>query len=148
MIPIARRLYAEEDFGIDLDHTVYALDSSTIDLCLSVYPWAHFRQTKAAINLHTLLDLRGSIPTFIHISDGKLHGVNALDLLIPEPGAVYVMDRAYLHFERHFQLNLVGAFFVICFKSNIQWRRLYADPIDKSTGLRCDQTIVLTGMHT
>jgi hypothetical protein len=112
-IDIARRLYVDEPFGVDLDNTVYALDASTIDLCLSVFPWAPFRQTKAAVKLHTLLDLRGNIPTFIHLSDGKLHDVSALDLLIPEPGAFYVMDRGYLDFARLYRLTLVGAFFVI-----------------------------------
>ena len=148
LIRIARPLYAEDDLGLELDHTVYALDSSTIDLCLSVFPWAHFRQTKAAVKLHTLLDLQGSIPTFIHISDGKLHDVNVLDLLLPEPGALYVMDRAYLDFQRLFALAMAAAFFVIRNKANIRYRRRYSRPVDKSTGLRCDQTIVLTGVHT
>ena len=148
LIRIARPLYAEDDLGLELDHTVYALDSSTIDLCLAVFPWAHFRQTKAAVKLHTLLDLQGSIPTFIHISDGKLHDVNVLDHLLPEPGALYVMDRAYLDFQRLFALTLAAAFFVIRNKANIRYRRRYSRPVDKSTGLRCDQTIVLTGVHT
>ena len=148
LIRLARPLYAEDDLGLELDHTVYALDSSTIDLCLAVFPWAHFRQTKGAVKLHTLLDLQGSILTFIHVSDGKLHDVNVLDLLIPEPGAIYVMDRAYLDFQRLFALTLAAAFFVIRNKSNICYRRRYSRPVDKSTGLRCDQTIVLTGVHT
>ena len=148
LIRIARPLYAEEDLGLELDHTVYALDSSTIDLCLAVFPWAHFRQTKAAVKLHTLLDLQGSIPTFIHVSDGKLHDVNVLDLLIPEPGAIYVMDRAYLDFQRLFALTLAAAFFVIRNKANIRYRRRYSRPVDKTTGLLCDQTIVLTGANT
>ena len=148
LIRIARPLYAEEDLGLELDNTVYALDSSTIDLCLSVFPWAHFRQTKAAVKLHTLLDLQGSIPTFIHVSDGKLHDVNVLDLLIPEPGALYVMDRAYLDFQRLFTLTLAAAFFVIRNKANIRYRRRYSRPVDKTTGLLCDQTIVLTGTNT
>ena len=148
LIRIARPLYAEDDLGLELDHTVYALDSSTIDLCLAVFPWAHFRQTKGAVKLHTLLDLQGSIPTFIHVSDGKLHDVNVLDHLLPEPGALYVMDRAYLDFQRLFALTLAAAFFVIRNKSNICYRRRYSRPVDKSTGLRCDQTIVLTGVHT
>ena len=148
LIRLARPLYAEDDLGLELDDTVYALDSSTIDLCLSVFPWAHFRQTKAAVKLHTLLDLQGSIPTFIHISDGKLHDVNVLDLLIPEPGAIYVMDRAYLDFQRLFALTLAAAFFVIRNKSNIRYRRRYSRPVDKITGLRYDQTIVLTGANT
>lgn len=142
-----RRLYIDEELGLDIDNTVYALDATTIDLCLSVFPWAHFRQAKAAIKLHTLLDLRGNIPTFIHISDGKLHDVNVLDILIPEPGAYYVMDRGYLDYKRLHQLNQVAAFFVIRAKSNLQFRRIYSHPIDKSTGLRCDQTIKLTGFY-
>ena len=113
LIQTARRLYIDEELGLDIDNTVYALDATTIDLCLSVFPWAHFRQAKAAIKLHTLLDLRGNIPTFIHISDGKLHDVNVLDILIPEPGAYYVMDRGYLDYKRLHQLNQVAAFFVI-----------------------------------
>jgi len=147
LIQTARRLYIGEDLGLDLDNTVYALDATTIDLCLTVFPWAHFRQTKAAIKLHTLLDLRGSIPTFIHISDGKLHDVNVLDILIPEPGAYYVMDRGYLDYKRLHQLNQDAAFFVIRAKSNLQFRRIYSHPVDKSTGLRCDQTIKLTGYY-
>jgi hypothetical protein len=147
LIHIARRLYVDEPFGVDLDNTVYALDASTIDLCLSVFPWAPFRQTKAAVKLHTLLDLRGNIPTFIHLSDGKLHDVNALDLLIPEPGAFYVMDRGYLDFARLYRLTLVGAFFVIRAKSNLKFRRLYSEPVDKDAGLRCDQSILLTGFY-
>ena len=141
------RCYAKEDLGLVLDNTVYALDSSTIDLCLSVFPWALFRSTKSAIKLHTLLDLRGSIPAFIHISAGKLHDVNALDLLIPEAGSFYVMDRGYLDFGRLFKLNNSGAFFVTRAKSNTQFRR-YSRRVDKPTGLRCDQTIVLTGGQT
>ncbi len=147
LIQTARRLYIDEDLGLDLNNTVYALDATTIDLCLTVFPWAHFRQTKAAIKLHTLLDLRGSIPTFIHISDGKLHDVNVLDILIPEPGAYYVMDRGYLDYQRLYQLDQDGAFFVIRAKSNLQFRRIYSHPVDKSTGLRCDQTIKLTGYY-
>ena len=139
------RCYAKEDLGLVLDNTVYALDSSTIDLCLSVFPWALFRSTKSAIKLHTLLDLRGSIPAFIHISAGKLHDVNALDPLIPEAGAFHVMDRGYLDFGRLFKLNNSGAFFVTRAKSNTQFRRRYSRRVDKPTGLRCDQTIVLTG---
>ena len=148
LIQTARRLYADEDLGLELDNTVYALDATTIDLCLSVFSWAHFRQTKAAVKLHTLLDLRGNIPSFIHISDGKLHDVNVLDMLLPEPGAFYVMDRGYLDFERLYQLNQASAFFVIRAKSNLQFRRLYSTAVDKSTGLRCDQTIMLTGFYT
>ena len=148
LIRLARPLYAEEDLGLELDNTVYALDSSTIDLCLAVFPWAHFRQTKAAVKLHTLLDLQGSIPTFIHVSDGKLHDVNILDLLIPEPGAIYIMDRAYLDFQRLFALTLAAAFFVIRNKANICYRRRYSHQVNRATGLICDQTIVLTGKHT
>ena len=148
LISIARDLYANDDFGVELDETVYALDSSTIDLCLTLFPWARFRKRKGAIKLHTLLDLRGSIPSFISITDGKVHDVNVLDQLIPEPGAIYIMDRAYLDFERLYLLNQCMAFFVIRSKINTQKRRLYSHEIDKSTGLRCDQTIVLTGVKT
>ena len=148
LISIARQLYIDDDFGVELDQTVYALDSTTIDLSLSVFPWARFRQTKAAIKLHTLLDLRGNIPTFIHISDGKLHDVNVLDELIPEPASFYVMDRGYLDFARLYTISQCAAFFVIRAKSNFQFRRIYSHPIDKDTGLKCDQTIALTGPHT
>ncbi len=148
LIRIARPLYADEDLGLDLDNTVYALDASTIDLCLSVFPWALFRSTKSAVKLHTLLDLRGNIPTFIHISDGKLHDVNVLDILLPEPGAFYIMDRGYVDFERLFTLHTAAAFFVIRAKSNTRYRRRYSRPVDSSAGLRCDQTIVLTGVDT
>jgi len=148
LIRIARPLYAEEDLGLELDNTVYALDASTIDLCLSVFPWALFRSTKSAVKLHTLLDLRGNIPTFIHISDGKLHDVNVLDILLPEAGAFYIMDRGYVDFERLFTLHMAGAFFVIRAKSNTQYQRRYSRPVDKSTGVKCDQTIVLTGVNT
>jgi hypothetical protein len=145
LIRIARPLYADEDLGLDLDNTVYALDASTIDLCLSVFPWALFRSTKSAVKLHTLLDLRGNIPTFIHISDGKLHDVNVLDILLPEAGAFYVMDRGYVDFERLFTLHMAGSFFIIRAKSNTKYRRRYSHPADKSGGVRCDQTVVLTG---
>ena len=148
LIGIARRLYAAEPFGVDLKETVYALDASTIDLCLSVFAWAPFRSTKAAIKLHTLLDLRGNIPTFLHISDGKLHDVNVLDLLLPQPGAFYVMDRAYLDFERLARLHAAGSFFVTRAKSNLKAERRYSHPVDRSTGLLCDQTIVLTGFYS
>lgn len=148
LIQIARRLYVDEDFGSDLDNTVYALDASTIDLCLSLFPWSPASRNKGAVKLHTLLDLRGNIPSFIHITDGKVHDVNVLDLLIPEPGAFYIMDRGYLDFTRLHRLALVGAFFLIRAKSNTQYRRLYSRPVDKTTGLKCDQTIVLTGVHT
>src|SRR5260370_20100866 len=132
LIAIARRLYAGEPFGIDLKDTVYGLDASTIDLCLSVFPWPPFRSTKAAIKLHTLLDLRGNIPTFLHISDGKLHDVNVLDLLLPEPGAFYVMDRGYLDFERLHRLPDAGSFFVTHAQSNLQPQRRYSHQVDRS----------------
>jgi hypothetical protein len=147
LIAIARPLYAGESFGVDLKDTVYALDASTIDLCLSVFPWAPFRSTKAAIKLHTLLDLRGNIPSFIHITDGKLHDVNVLDLLLPEPGAFYIMDRGYIDFERLYQLHEAKSFFVTRAKSNLKAQRRYSHPVDRSTGLICDQTIVLTGFY-
>ena len=145
LINIARDLYIDEEFGVELDETVYALDASTIDLCLSLFPWARFRKTKGAIKLHTLLDLRGNIPTFISITDGKVHDVKVLDELLPEPGAFYIMDRAYLDFTRLYTLNQCLSFFVIRSKSNTKLRRIYSRQVDKSTGLRCDQTIVLTG---
>ncbi len=148
LIAIARRLYAGESLGVDLNDTVYALDASTIDLCLSVFPWAPFRSTKAAIKLHTLLDLRGNIPSFIHISDGKLHDVNVLDLLLPEPGAFYVMDRGYIDFERLYQLHQAKSFFVTRAKSNLKAQRRYSHPVDRRTGLICDQTIVLSGFYS
>jgi hypothetical protein len=148
LIGIARRLYATEPFGVDLNDTLYALDASTIDLCLSVFPWALFRSTKAAVKLHTLLDLRGNIPSFLHISDGKLHDVNVLDLLLPEPGAFYIMDRGYIDFDRLYQLHQAKCFFVIRAKSNLKAQRRYSHPIDRSTGLICDQTVVLTGFYS
>jgi transposase len=148
LIHMARQLYVEEDFGVELDQTAYALDASTIDLCLSVFPWARFRKRKAAVKMHTLLDLRGNIPTFISITDGKVHDVNVLDELIPEPGSFYIMDRAYLDFYRLNTLNEQFAFFVIPSKSNTKFRRVYSRKVDKSTGLRCDQTILLTGINS
>jgi len=148
LIRLARSLYAEEPFGVDLAETVYALDATTIDLCLSVFPWAPFRSTKAAIKLHTLLDLRGSIPSFIHISDGKLHDVNVLDLLLPEPGAYYVMDRGYLDFERLYRLHEAGSFFVTRAKSNLKAERRYSHPVDRASGVICDQTVVLSGFYS
>jgi len=148
LITQARKLYATDTFSVDLSNTVYALDATTIDLCLSVFPWAPFRSTKAAVKLHTLLDLRGSIPSFIHISDGKLHDVNVLDLLVPEAGAFYVMDRAYLDFERLYALAQMGAFFVTRAKLNTDARRLYSAPTDRSTGVICDQTIALNGFYS
>ena len=129
LIHEARKLYAGEDFGLELDETVYALDSSTIDLCLSVFPWARFRKSKGAVKLHTLLDLRGNIPSFISITDGKVHDVNILDELIPEPGAIYLMDRAYLDFERLYTMNQCSAFFVTRTKSNTAIRRIYSNPV-------------------
>ena len=148
LIHIARDLYAEDDFGVALKETVYALDSTTIDLCLSVFPWAHFRKAKAAVKLHTLLDLRGNIPTFIRISDGKMHDVNVLDEILPEAGSFYVMDRGYLDFERLYVLAQALAFFVTRSKINFGFRRLYSHPIEKTTGVQCDQTIVLTGFYS
>ncbi len=148
LIHKARKLYHDEEFGLELNETVYALDSTTIDLCLSLFPWAKFRKNKAAIKLHTLLDLRGSIPTFIKITDGLVHDVNILDELIPEPGAYYILDRGYLDFARLYTWNLFNAFFVVRAKTNLQFRRLYSYPVDKSTGLRCDQKIVLTGFYS
>ena len=147
LIAQARKLYAAEDLGLELTNTVYALDSSTIDLCLSMFPWAHFRSTKAAVKMHTLLDLRGPIPTFIHISDGKLGDVNVLDLLVPEPGAYYVMDRGYVDFQRLFTLHQSGSFFVTRTKKNMHAHRVYSAPVDKTTGLICDQTIALDGFY-
>jgi hypothetical protein len=147
LISIARQLYIDDDFGLELDHTVYALDATTIDLCLSLFHWAMFRTTKSAVKLHTLLDLRGNIPSFIHISDGKTHDVNVLDILVPEPGAFYIMDRGYLDFARLFTFHQSAAFFVIRAKSNTKCQRLYSHDVDKSTGLRCDQTVVFTGFY-
>ena len=148
LIHEARRLYAKDDFGLELKETVYALDSSTIDLCLSVFPWARFRKTKAAVKLHTLLDLRGDIPTFIWITDGKVHDVNVLDHLVPEPGAIYVMDRAYLDFQRLYQMHQCSAVFVTRSKTNTGLRRLYSHKVDKTTSVRYDQTVVPTGFYT
>jgi hypothetical protein len=148
LIRIARRLYINEPLGVELREAVYALDSTTIDLCLSLFPWAPFRQTKAAVKLHTLLDLRGAIPTFIHISDGKLHDVNVLDLLVAEPGAFYVMDRGYLDFERLYKMHQAGSFFVTRAKSNSKFKRLVSRPVDRSTGLICDQSVELTVFYS
>jgi hypothetical protein len=144
LIPTARRLYANEPMGVDLDQSLYALDSTTIDLCLSLFPWAKFRTHKAAVKMHTLLDLRGNIPTFIRITDGKVHDVNILDEIMPEAGAFYVMDRGYIDFERLFALTLSSAFFVVRTKANVLLQRRYSHPVDKSTGVRSDQTVVLT----
>jgi IS4 transposase len=148
LIAMARKLYLGEPFGVDLKETVYALDTTTIDLCLSVFPWAPFRRAKAAVKLHTLLDLRGNIPTFIHISDGKLHEVNVLDQLLPEPGAFYVMDRGFLDFKRLFRFHQAGSFFVTRSKSTLNAQRRYSHPVDRATGLVCDQTIVLKGFYS
>jgi hypothetical protein len=147
LIKRARKLYCNDSFGIDLDNTVYALDATTIDLCLSLFPWAPFRSTKAAIKLHTLLDLRGNIPAFIHISDGKTHEVNILDMLCFEAGAFYVMDRGYLDFSRLFALHQTGAFFITRAKRNMDARRVYSMPADRSSGIICDQRITLNGFY-
>ncbi len=148
LIAQARKLYAGDSFGVDISNTAYALDATTIDLCLSMFPWAPFRTAKAAVKVHTLMDLRGSIPSFIHISDGKFHDINVLDLLIPEAGAFYVMDRAYLDFERLHILHQAGSFFVTRAKSNLDARRLYSASTDRTTGVICDQTIVLNGFYS
>jgi hypothetical protein len=147
LIQVARKLYLGDDFALELDSTVYALDATTIDLCLSMFPWANFRKTKGAVKLHTLLDLRGNIPTFIYISDGKLHEVKTLDLLPVEPGAFYVMDRGYLDFERLYPFAHGGAFFVIRAKSNLKCNRIYSHPVDRTTGIICDQSVQLTGVR-
>ena len=144
----ARRLYVGESLLGDLDNTVYALDSTTIDLCLSLFPWAHFRSTKAAVKMHTLLDLRGNIPSFIHVSDGKMHDVHALDMLVPEAGAIYVMDRGYVDFARLYRLQQAGAFFVTRAKSNLNAHRVYSAATDRTTGVIADQTIALDGHYT
>ena len=144
LIGIARKLYQQEPLAVELQNTVYALDATTIDLCLSLFPWAHFRKTKGAVRLHTLLDLRGSIPTFIHISDGKLHEVNVLDIIPLEAGAFYIMDRGFLDFSRLHTVTNASAFFVIRAKANLKCRRLYSHSVDKSTGVICDQSILLT----
>jgi hypothetical protein len=147
LIRHARKLYCNDSFGIDLNNTVYALDATTIDLCLSLFPWAPFRSAKAAVKLHTLLDLRGNIPAFIHISDGKTHEVNVLDMLSIEAGAFYVMDRGYLDFGRLFALHQTGAFFVTRAKRGMDARRVYSSPTDRSTGVICDQRIMLNGFY-
>lgn len=144
LIHEARRLYADESFGVELKQTVYALDSTTIDLCLSLFPWAPFRRTKAAIKLHTLLDLKGSIPSFVSITDGTVHDVNLLDELLPEPGSIYVMDRGYVDFHRLHVWTQFQASFVVRAKKNLRFRRRYSHPVDRSTGLICDQTVLLT----
>jgi len=148
LIRQARNLYCDDDFGVDLKDAAYALDASTIDLCLSVFPWAKFRKRKGAVKMHTLLDLRGNIPSFIWITDGKVHDVNILDELLPEAGAFYVMDRGYVDFSRLYTLSMSMAYFVVRAKSNFQFRRLYSGRVDKSSGLMVDQTVVLTGIKT
>lgn len=147
LIHTARMLYAKDDLAVELDNTVYALDSTTVDLCLSLFPWAKFRQHKAAVKMHTLLDLRGSIPTFIRISDGLLHDVNILDEIVAEAGSFYIMDRGYLDFARLYRLGQCLAFFVTRAKTNFRFQRLYSHPVDKSTGLISDQTIRLSGFY-
>ncbi len=148
LISIARKLYAEEPFGVDLSNTVYALDATTIDLCLSVFPWAPFRSTKAAVKMHTLLDLRGNIPSFIHISDGKWHEVNVFDMLVPEAGAFYIMDRGYIDFEQLHRLHQAGSFYVIRAKSNLRFQRRYSLESDRAAGIICDQIGTLTGFYS
>ncbi len=147
LIQVARKMYVGDNFALDLENTVFALDATTIDLCLSVFPWAKFRKNKGAVKLHTLLDLRGNIPTFIHISDGKLHDVNILDILPLEAGAFYVMDRGYVDFTRLYTIAQSNAFFVTRAKSNLKYRRIYSHPVDRSTGLICDQSIILSGFY-
>ena len=148
LIVEARQLYAGDAFGVDLENTVYALDTTTIDLSLKVFPWAHFRRTKAAVKMHTQIDLRGNIPSFIHVSDGKMHEVNVRDLMTPEPGSFTIMDRGFLDFARLYRLTQAGAFFVIRPKSNTLFKRVYSRPVDKTAGLRCDQTVRLTGVKS
>jgi transposase len=147
LIKIARCLYVDEEFGLELQNTAYALDSTTIDLCLSMFPWANFRKSKGAIKLHTLIDLRGNIPTFIHISDGKLHDVNVLDILPIEPGSIYVMDRGYVDFRRLYCISQQSAFYVTRAKVNFQNRRVYSHATDRNSGIICDQSVVLTGFY-
>jgi hypothetical protein len=148
LIGIARPLYARDPIGVDLAQSLYALDSTTIDLCLSLFPWAKFRKHKAAVKMHTLLDLHGNIPTFIRITDGKVHDVNILDEILPEPGAFYVMDRGYVDFERLYVFTLSAAFFVVRTKSNVLIQRRYSHPVDKTTGVRSDQTVILTTINS
>ena len=148
LIVEARQLYGEEDLGLDLANTVYALDSTTIDLCMSLFPWAHFKPTQHALKLHTLLDLRGWIPTFIHISPAQIHDVNILDQLTPEAGAFYIIDRAYLDFQRLYRWTLHGAFFITRAKKNFQFTRIHSRSVDKSTGVQCDQTIALRWFYS
>lgn len=147
LITTARSLYAKDDFGLQLEQTVYALDATTIDLCLSLFPWAKFRKSKGAVKMHTLLDLRGNIPTTIIITHGKVHEVHALDRIVIEAGAIYIMDRGYLDFERLHTLHLSSAFFITRAKSNFDFNRMYSQPVDKSTGVQCDQIILLNGFY-
>jgi hypothetical protein len=144
LIGVARPLHAEDPMGVDLAHSLYALDSTTIDLCLALFPWARFRQHKGAVKMHTLLDLRGNIPTFIRVTSGKVHDVNILDEILPEAGAFYVMDRGYVDFERLYIFTLSAAFFVVRTKSNVLLQRRYSHPVDKTTGVRSDHTVILT----
>jgi len=144
----ARKLYATEDLGMDLDAAAFALDSTTIDLCLTLFPWAYFRSTKSAVKMHTLLDLRGNIPTFIRVTTGDVHDVNLLDEILPQAGAYYVMDRGYLDYARLYRLHLAGAFFVTRAKSNLDARRIYSQQVDKQTGVLADQSIALNGYHS
>ena len=148
LIAIARPLYVHDPIGVDLDQSLYALDSTTIDLCLSLFPWAKFRKHKAAVKMHTLLDLHGNIPTFIRITDGKVHDVNILDEVMPEAGAFYVMDRGYIDFERLFVFTLCSAFFVVRTKENVLLQRRYSHPVDKTTGVRSDHTVILTSFES
>jgi len=148
LIGIARPLYASDPIGVELEQGLYALDSTTIDLCLSLFPWAKFRKHKAAVKMHTLLDLHGNIPTFISITDGKVHDVNILDEILPEAGAFYVMDRGYVDFERLYIFTLSAAFFVVRTKSNVLLQRRYSNPVDKSTGVRSDHTVILTAIDS
>src|SRR5213594_589672 len=148
LIAIARPLYVHDPIGVDLDQSLYALDSTTIDLCLSLFPWAKFRKHKAAVKMHTLLDLHGNIPTFISITSGKVHDVNILDEFLPEAGAFYVMDRGYVDFERLYIFTLSAAFFVVRTKSNVLLQRRYSHPVDKVTGVRSDHTVILTAIDS
>jgi len=144
LIHRARQLYQKDPFGVELEQMVYAMDATTIDLCLSLFPWAHFQPTKSAVKLHTLMDLRGNIPTFIEITAGNIQDVNILDILVPEPGLFYIFDRGYMDLDRLYAWHQAKAFFIVRAKSNLKTRRVYSRPVDKSTGLRCDQTIILT----
>jgi hypothetical protein len=148
LIAIARPLHARDPIGVDLEQSLYALDSTTIDLCLSLFPWAKFRRRKAAVKMHTLLDLHGNIPTFIRVTSGNVHDVNFLDEILPEAGAFYVMDRSYIDFQRLFVFTLSSAFFVVRTKSNVLLQRRYSHPVDKSTGVHSDQTVILSSFES